>query len=181
MEDDGSNGTTEDKQQTKKKLKIPPIIIVDKISNYSQCINSIKSVCKVKDIRIDYSATKLTIHPGTMEDSESLQAKLNEDKVSYYTYTPKWMRKKRIIAKRLPNLPPEDIKEDLRRQGLICDQIIILKKKSTVPTPYNDPIYMLTFAKNVYMKKVWDLKYLCQVKVTWDTYRNLRKVTQCYN
>lgn len=71
--------------------------------------------------------------------------------------------------------------EDLLAKGVPCEKISILKKRKADPVPDSNPIYMVSLKKEVDLKSVWAIKYVCRIKVKWEKYKNSRKVTQCHN
>ena len=164
-----------------KKSKLPPIVITEKITNFSKCIESIVHKYTKSEVKLKYSANGLGVQTTTLIDYLELNDKLKKDNISFFTYKPKWLKNKHMVAKGLPNLPLEDIKSDLHRQGLKCEKIALLKKNKAVSEPYQYLIYILTFDKDVNIQKVWSIQYLCHVKVKWEKYKNSRQVTQCHN
>ena len=90
--------------------------------------------------------------------------------MTFHPYASKEIKPKHIVAKRLPNLPANEIIEDLQTQGIKCNKISIQKKKRNMEYPNMDPIYKLDFDKEVDMKKVWAIEYICHVKVKWEKY-----------
>ena len=181
-ENDEADTDEDDREETpRKEAKPPPIVVTEKINDYTKCIKAIIEGCTDKKTRIDYTSAELKIYTLNTVDYMALLKKLRADKMAFYTYAPKELRPKHIVAKRLPNLPAEEIIENLRAQGIKCRKVSILKKKNTAEHPYMDPIYKLDFDKEVDMKEVWAIRYICHVKVKWEKYRNSRRVTQCHN
>ena len=161
--------------------KLPQIILTEKITNYSKCIESVVNKYTKIAVKLRYSANGLSVQTTTLIDYLELNDELKKDNISFFTYTPKWLKNKHIVAKGLSKLPLEDIKSDLHRQGLKCDKIAFLKKNKAVTESYQYPIYIFTFDKDVNIQKVWSIQYLCHVKVKWEKYKNSRWVTQCHN
>lgn len=179
--DDVDDESTEIQQPTEKTVKNPPIVITQNIADYSKCIKTIINSCTSKEVKIDYAPNKLTIHCSALVDYMALQEKLKEENMAHFTYTPKWLRSKHLVARRLPLLPIEELESDLAKKGIKCERITILKKHVSVPQPYKNPVYMMTFSKATDMKIVWNIDSICNVKVKWEKYKNSRKVTQCHN
>ena len=177
VDSDEDSEPHQQEETPKKPTKPPPIIVTEKITDYTKCINAIIAVCTDKKTGIDYTPTELRIHTTNMKDYMDLIRKLKGDKMTFYTYAPKENKPKHIVAKRLPNLPTNEIIEDLQAQGIKCNKISILKKKRNMEHSNFDPIYKLDFDKEVDMKKFWAIKYICHVKVKWEKYKNSRMVT----
>lgn len=155
-------------------------MITEKIDNYSEYINKLVHKYASTEVKLSFSYNKLTIYLSN--DFLKLYNKLKEEKVSFYSYTPKQLRNKHIIAKGLPELPVQEIIEDLKVHGVNCENAVIFKKKATEKHTYNNPVCKLTFDRDMDMKIIiWNIDTVCYVKVKWERYKNSRLVTQCRN
>ena len=98
--------------------------------------------------------------------------------LNFYTHELAHEKCKRIIAKGLPLVDTEYIKRELSEKGFKCESVIVLAKKDL---PRNTmPVYLITFDKNTNLKDVRAIKYVYNVKETWERYKNRNKTTQCH-
>ncbi|XP_033227229.1 uncharacterized protein LOC117179478 [Belonocnema kinseyi] len=144
-----------------KKKKVPPIIISHELDDYSGFVATLKSFIK-GDPKLHYSPKSLAIYAENEEDYSTLINELDIAKCDYHTYPTKEMKTKRMVLKRLPNIPSKELEDDLDRQGVKCHKITILKTKTKGELPTDQPIYLIDFPHHTDLKKVEDIRYRCQ-------------------
>ena len=171
-----------------KKEKIPPITIQQTdVCNQGALLQMIRSLAQDKNCKINYKREHYKVQCNSVSSHKSLLAGLQlwkESKekenieINFFTHEFPHDKNKRIIAKGLPLLEPNEIKMDLLEKEIKCDSVIILAKKDL---PRNTkPVYLLTFDKSVNLKDVRALRYVYNVKVTWEKYKNRKGTTQCH-
>nr|CAD7425533.1 unnamed protein product [Timema monikensis] len=113
---DTSDIPTNTTETQKSKQKIPPIVISG-TNNYSNIVKSMKTTM-IGTFKVFYVQDGLKIHTTTLEDFKTLQALLKNTGQEYHTYTMQKDKPLKIVLKGLPpNMPTEDIKEELEILG----------------------------------------------------------------
>ena len=123
---------------------------------------------------------------GNLEDYNALRKSLDQVNVPYYTHMFKNQKLINLVVKGPPNLPIEHIKEDLGHQGIQTMKVTILRSKSRNNTEQGrsrssdkifHPCYLISVHPETDQKLVRMIRYICSVRVYWETFKNTKRVT----
>lgn len=87
-----------------------------------------------------------------------------------------------LVIKGLPDLPPQDILDDIKKQNLNCIKVaaLISKRGSPPVSPsHQQRTFLSSFDANADIKAIRKIKYICSIRVHWEKFKNARKVAQC--
>lgn len=164
-----------------KKLKPPPVI-VSNLENYNTINNSLQSK-QIKFTNNLMNNKQLKINVETENDFRELTKFMNDSKFEWHTYENKQTRPIRVMARNLhPTCNSEDIKEDLKTKGFkVLDVTNKIKKtrieENIVITPL--PLFVLTFHNGEDIKKIYEIQYICHLKVKIEALRSNKLIPQC--
>jgi hypothetical protein len=159
--------------------KIPPIVVHSLIRNQ---LASLRSVAQslTGELQIKAKGNKTIFLAQNIEDYITLKDKVEKAKLEFHTYSIKQQKLPRMVIKNLPpNLPIEDIKEDLKQKDIRFDKITQMTKK-VEDKIINLPLYIVSFQEGVELKIVLNIKSICYYKVKWEKYTNKKPITQCF-
>lgn len=159
--------------------KIPPIVVHSLIKNQ---LASLRSVAQslTGELQIKAKGNKTIFLAQNMQDYITLKDKVEKAKLEFHTYSVKQHKIPRMVIKNLPpNLPLEDIKEDLKQKNINFGKITQMSKK-VEDKIINLPLFIVSFQEGVELKTVLTIKSICYYKITWEKYSNKRPITQCY-
>lgn len=160
----------------------PPPVVVSNLDNYNGLNDSLKSR------RIKYSNNlmnnkQLKINVETENDYRELTKFMNDAHLEWHTYENKQTRPIRVMARNLhPSCNTKEIKEDLIAQGFkILDVTNKIKKTKVddkiLTTPL--PLFILTFDNKEDIKKIFEIQYICHLKVKIEALRSGQLIPQC--
>ena len=175
MDDDDNTDDTEKNVKPPNNKKMPPIVITQEMEDYSKFIKRLKDFTRGEP-KVHYSRDKLSIYAENQADFDTLKNELDIAGCTYYTFPTKDLKTKKLVARGLPEMPPEEIKTELESQSINCVKVIPLRKKENAPT--GSPIYLVDFPNNTDLKAVRNVRYIGYIRVHWERYRNRRKATQ---
>ncbi|KAJ8667601.1 hypothetical protein QAD02_009264 [Eretmocerus hayati] len=190
-EDDETESTANKKRKmtaTTPKTRVPPIVVTAEFTEKEtvEFIQRIKFITQGKEYRMAYSNNVYKIFCNDVEIYNILKQGVKQIQEEYvkkgkvlgfHTHQLPDQKLKHIVAKGLPNIDPEEIKNELLEKGLKCVRCSIMKTKNYVA---HRPLYLMTFDSEVDMKEVWKIKHVYSLRVFWDRYKNPRKITQCH-
>ena len=76
-----------------------------------------------------YIIPEISIYAENQADVETLKNELDVVGCTYFTFPTKDLKTKRLVARGLPEMPPEEIKAELDSQSFNCIKVTPLKKK----------------------------------------------------
>ena len=159
----------------KKGNRIPPLVITDKLENYTTNIEGIRKFI-TEPFKVRYSRGHLKIFTNSLQDYTKLKNALLQQKVAFYTHTLKEQKPIHLVIKGLPLIDESIIAKELEEKGIKCKKVILLKtKKETAP------MYMVTFEKGTDLNEVRKIKTIYYVGIFWEKFRNRKGFTQCHN
>ena len=159
----------------KAKQKVPPIVLTSNYNNPSLMIKEINEATTTKKMRFNFSRQGSTIHAHNKEDYYIIKNKLDASNSTYFTHPFKEDKLRHVVIKGLLIIPLEEVHEDLQQQGIRVIKVIRMKQRIVT----NYPLYMVTLHSEQELSPVRRVKYAYLVKITWENYRNSRRVTQC--
>lgn len=181
-----SDEIKKDPKQTKTPTVIrtqkPPPIVVSNLVDYS-LVNQ-----HLQDAKFNYKTNmlnnnQLKINVESDNEYRKLTKLLNESEIEWHSYENKQARPIRVMVRNLhPTCKVEEIKEDLENMNLkIIDVTNKLKKTKVngvdVITPL--PLFMLTFENTEDIKKIYEIQYLCHMRVKIEALKGNNLIPQC--
>lgn len=180
---DGEATKPGDKNPEKKasKIKLPPIIITSAIDQ-SHYIKKLKNHFNDPNIKFHCTREGLKIFANTEKQFSTMinSLKSEKGKAEFYYHPLPNDKLKHLVLKGLPDLDITEIQEDLKNQGYEPTRVVKMKTKADLTRKVRNPFFMISYKHEVNLKDVRNIRYICSIKVTWDKYRNTRKVTQCH-
>lgn len=182
------DGTAEDAAQNSvdetEKLKIPPIVVHSFVNNHMKTLNEIKKDMK-EDFDIKSKANRIIIKTKNLSDYNVMLKKVSESKVDYHTYSLPSEKTLKLVLKGIaPNVPSEDIKNNLVEKGLTVNNVKQFEKNVFVDgqkTVTKLPIFIVEFGPNTNPKDVYKNNTVCYCVVRWEKLQNGNRVVQCFN
>lgn len=166
-----------DTSTREKSTPLPPPIIVDKMQNFNNLYQ------KLTDASHDEFNVKILknngvkINPTTPEAYRNIVSKLNEEKLSWYSYQNKQTRPFRVMIKGLHHsCNPNEIVADLKEQGLT--PIAAYNKigwKSKAPLD----MFVVSFSHEENTKNIQEIRYVLRTRVQVETLRPCKLIPQC--
>nr|CAD7264019.1 unnamed protein product [Timema shepardi] len=116
------NARQDTSNSQKSKPRIPPIVVAG-TSNYSKISKTMKKTM-TGTFKIFYIRDGLKIHTSTLDDFKTLQAFLKQAGQEYHTFTLPSDKPLKLVIKGLPpNMPTDEIKEELQTMGYTATDI----------------------------------------------------------
>lgn len=122
---------------------------------------------------------QLKINADSETDYRNITAFLNDTQREWHTYENKQTRPIRVMARHLHHsCTPEEIKDELKNRGLkIIDVVNMIKKTKEARIPL--PLFLLTFENSEDIKKIYEIKYICYMKVKIEAVKSNNQIPQC--
>lgn len=175
------NKSKRTKENVKKSAKPPPVILSN-VENYIEISQKLKS----KDLKFNTSMmnnNQLKINVDTEMEYRELTKLLKESKLEWHTYENKQTRPIRVMARNLhPTCKSEEIKEELLNRGYKVLEVVNKIRKTKVDGKekiIHLPLFMLTFDRSEDIKKIFDIQYLCHMKIKIEALRSNKLIPQC--
>jgi hypothetical protein len=160
-----------------KTLKPPPVII-SKVDKYDNIMKTLTSQ------NINYQATclnnnQLKINVDTPEEYKQVRNALEQNNYQWHTYENKQERPIRVMCKNVHSTcDPDEIKTYL--EALNFKVIKVEPRfKRTPEGMVSLPMFILTFDKSEDIKKIYEIKYICHMKVKIEALRVSNLIPQC--
>jgi hypothetical protein len=163
--------------------RIPPIVIYSYLNNHSATLKQVnKKLTTPLDVKS--KANRLLLYTKSSHDYNILLTETQAAKLAYHTYPlPEAIQPWLVLKGIPPNVPEEDVQEELAAHDIQTVQVTQITKKDkstqTVITKY--PIFVITFQPGTDMHKVLQLHKLCHCIIRWEKYKNSRPVRPCFN
>lgn len=162
------------------KAKKPPPAIV--YTNNIKVLN-----VTLKDIEHNMtcvSENKVKINTANSDDYRKMTAALNLQSFEWYSYENKQTRDIKVMARNLHNSTDvDDIYDDLVHQGFeiknVVQKLKITRGTNGERMEKRLPLFMLTFSDRTDIKKVYEIKYIDNMKVTIEALRTNKMIPQC--
>lgn len=179
-------------EQFLKKIDKPPNITV--CAPKLEILNAaLKDIPHKKTFVAGTNNVKLTLPSG--EEYCKVRKNFDESQIKFewYTYENKQTRSLRVMARGIhPETPIDDIRDDLVSQGFDVekiDQKYRLNRDKDNKIIYENgkrsythlPLFMLSFANDTMAKKAFEIRYICNTKVTIEALKRNNQIPQCKN
>lgn len=182
---------TDEKTEQLRKSDKPPSITV--CNPKLESVNVIlKDIPHKKTFISGTNDIKISVPNG--EEYCKIRQILEETKIfEWFTYENKQTRPLKVMARGLhPETPTNDIKEDLILQGFDVEEVIQkyrIHRDEDNKIVYSNgkrsymhlPLFMLSFTNNTMAKKVFDISYICNTKISIEALKKGRQIPQCKN
>ncbi|KAH0535113.1 hypothetical protein KQX54_013684 [Cotesia glomerata] len=112
-----------------KKVRIPPIVISQSITNISDFTDRMKSICS-NIVTFKYNKT-MSVYTTTIVDYKKVLKKLKELNVAHHTYTLQEDKPKYLVLRGLPSINIMKLDEELKNHCITPKRIVQMKKKIT--------------------------------------------------
>nr|CAD7402805.1 unnamed protein product [Timema cristinae] len=137
----------------KSKPKLPPIVVAG-TANYSKISKTMKTTM-TGTFKIFYIRDGLKIHTSTLDDFKTLQAYLKQTGQEYHTFTLPRDKPLKLVIKGLPpNMPTDDIKEELHTMGYTATDIRQFTSKTQTENAAQDIQLTFTLEPMTYKTQV---------------------------
>lgn len=172
------NHTSQKTDETKAKKLNPPPVILSNMENYKV----IKQSLQEKNLQFKANLmnnNQLKINADSETDYRNITAFLNDTQREWHTYENKQTRPIRVMARHLHHsCTPEEIKDELKNKGFkIMDVVNMIKKTKEARIPL--PLFLLTFENSEDIKKIYEIKYICYMKVKIEAVKSNNQIPQC--
>jgi hypothetical protein len=169
------------KKQESKRQKPPPVIISN-INNYSQLNTHLKSE-KINYRTIMLNNNQVKVNVDNEWEYRALTKAVNNPKYQWHSYENKLIRPLRVIVRHLhPSCQPTEIQHELKERGFLITDVVNKIKTIKENGEYKRiplPLFMLTFESGQDIKKVYDIEFLCHMKVSVEAVRSSKLIPQC--
>ncbi|PNF35987.1 hypothetical protein B7P43_G02293 [Cryptotermes secundus] len=141
------------------------------VAHLSATIEEDQYYCKVQ------SNDTIKIQVTTPESYRKLIKQLQDDKIIYHTYQLKHERAYRIVIRNLHHsIPTTQITAELEKQGHKVRNILNVKHRAT-KEPL--PLFFIDLEPKENNKSVYDMEFLCNMKITVEAPRQKKHIVQC--
>ena len=117
------------------------------------------------------------INANTIDTYRSLEKHMKEENIVHHTYQIKTERAYRIVIRHLHHsVPPEDIKEELQKEGHSVRNIMNIKHKQT-----KEPLslFFVDLEPQANNKEIFNLQFLGNTKITIEAPHKSQNIVQC--
>lgn len=155
----------------------PPIIVTSEIPNISKVLNQLNSALK-KPPLLKIGTGTYTFRPQCIEDHKILCDVFTNVGLEFHSFADKHEKSPKMVVKGLPDLPTEEIISFLQKKGIPIDNCI--KMKTRKGSTQSHPFYIIMLKPGSKSGNVYKLRYILNVKVKIDKYKNPSGITQCH-
>lgn len=174
MEDEGTSTLTE-REVTKKRGNLPPIVITMPIADVNACNKKLKGILGNEDYMIKYSPKQTKVITYNKEAYDKVINELKNDKATFFTYKNRDDREKKVVLRGAPNMNTDEIKMHLNAEGAKIIDCIPMKGKRV-----QTDSYLITATKDTNIGQLKKISSIDHLKVSWETYNNRRRWSQCH-
>jgi hypothetical protein len=170
-------------QSNNRPTRIPPIVIYSYLNNHSSTFKQVNEKLTTS-VGIKSKAIRLLLYMKSSHEYNILLTEIQAAKLAYHTYPlPKAIQPRLVLKGIPPNVPEEDIREELVAHDIQIVRISQITKmdKSTRTVLTRYPIFVITFQPGTGMRKVLQLRKLCHCIIRWEKLKSSRPVRQCFN
>lgn len=156
----------------------PPPVYIHGVVNFQQMKDNIGAAIQESDYKSRTLANDtVKINPKTSDAYRALVKHLRSQNIVFHTYQIKQDRAYRVVLRNIHHsIPTNEIKEGLEEQGFKVRNIMNINKRAT-KTPLN--LFFVDLEPAESNKKIYDLKYLLNMKITVEPPRKSSNITQC--
>ena len=163
--------------------RIPPIVIYSYLNNHSSTLKQVNEKLTAP-VDVKSKTNWLLLYTKSSHDYNILLSEIRTAKLAYHTYPLPEAIQPRLVLKGIPpNIPEEDVREELAANDIQTVKIMQLTKmdKLTRSVINKYPIFVITFKPSTDMRKVFQLCELCHCLIRWKKFQNSRPIRQCFN
>lgn len=155
----------------------PPIFIYD-VADYQAMIKSFVQIIEMNSFHARVLANdKIKISTHTVEAYRKLSSFLRREKIIHHTYQIREERAYRVVIRNLHHsVPIEEIKNELLTHGHRVRNIMNVRHRVT-KEPL--PMFFVDLEPEINNKRIYDLQYVCNTKITIEPPRKKRGIVQC--
>ncbi|KAL1449427.1 hypothetical protein WDU94_001934 [Cyamophila willieti] len=156
----------------------PPPVFIHGVTDYQQMRSSISTALpETEYITRTLANNTVKINPKTVDGYRALVRYLRSNNIVFHTYQIKQERAYRVVLRHIHySIPTSEIKADLENQGFKVRNIMNITRRSD-KSPLNLFFVDLEPADN--NKKIYDLRYLLNMKITIEPPRKSTNIVQC--
>lgn len=174
----GKNSTSQKTDEKKAKKLNPPPVIISNMEDY----NVIKQSMQEKNLQFKANLmnnNQLKINADSETDYRNITTFLNESQREWHTYENKQTRPIRVMARNLHHsCTPEEITDELTNNGFkIINVVNMIKKTKDARIPLS--LFLLTFDNSEDIKKIYEIKYICYMRVKIEAVKSNNLIPQC--
>lgn len=151
----------------------PPIMVTAKV-NYNQFKQTVSEILQGKSFYLRYTPRDIKIYTDNIQDHNTVRESLDEEKVAYYTYSPRTARQKRVVFKGPPDMDTEVVKQILNQEHKISECI---KMKARQGEGHS---YLVTAEKETNIGLLKRTRNIEHSVIKWETFHKRSTITQCH-
>lgn len=181
MNIDASEAAASSQEAPVSRRKIPPICVFDK-TNYLTHVKYLKSKL-TGELSVTNSRDCLRYHASSIEDYNIiLNYFQREQKAEYYTHQLPTNRQLKVVIRNLPEcITVADVEEELKSMHFSPSNVHQFTKKDQATGQITAlPVFSLTLPKDDYSHQIYSVRYLCNVRVRIEAYKNRAGPAQCH-
>lgn len=164
-------------QQSTKRNWIPPITILNSVSDYSKCISDIRTELGHDNFNIRLNGNNTKIFTYNNNDFDKLIKNFKDNDIKYYTLSRQEEKIKKIVLKAPPSWDGDEIKTNLENQGNKIKEIIPLKTRKQGVVSHS---YLITVPVDQKLNDLKQTKIIDHCKIKWESYIKKKNYTQCF-
>lgn len=178
-QDEPSNPTVNHPASSAGMKKQPPLVVQN--VDIAVLIKSIPKCGVTPLLKITRFGTKILCN--SVEDYNKVQSYLQKCNYEYYTHDKPGERPYRVVLRGLPLVDTKELLPLLKSECDLDAQAVHVIKRKVDSATQSDALYLVQFQKGyTNLKKLHEIKYIGNLVVKWQAYRNNRAdVTQCMN
>lgn len=172
------NKIADNTKHTKPRVPKPPPVYIYGVTNYREMVEYLASTIEEEQYYCKaLSNETIKINVTTAESYRKLIRQLQQDKVVHHTYQIREERAYRVVLRNLHHsIPTEEIKQELEKQGHTVRNILNVRHRKT-KEPL--PLYFIDLEPKPSNKNIYDIQYLCNMKITVEAPRKKNTIVQC--
>lgn len=178
-QDEQNCPTTSQVVNTTVKKKQPPLVV--KNVEIAALMEQIPKCGVTPMFKITRFGTKVLC--DSIEDHNKVQAYLQKCNFEYFTHDKPGERPYRVVLRGLPLVDTNELLALLKTECELDALAIHIIRRKVESSKQSDALYLVQFPKGyTTLKKLQEVKYIANLVVRWQAYRNNRAdVTQCMN
>ena len=167
---------------TDKKLKIPPINIID--IDTKKLVECLKKGLKIADFQIKEFRNKKALYVKQLDDYQKIKSYLQKVKAKFYTFTPTTEKTSTYLLKGLDSeVTNAEILEELQHfetENLKFVKVSQFATKRSTERGTSLPIFMVQVMPNSNIKELKNIKTIMHRMIYWERLRR-PEIPQCRN
>ena len=164
---------------TSRPCHIPPIIMENPQFKWTEVRKALLTVTK-SSFSGKKSGENFILRMTTENDHRAATNLLDNRGIEHFTYSYESLNPLKAVIKNMPaDIPTDEIKSALEAEGLPIINVHQLKKTvDGVKIPL--PIFFLELTRDDNGKRIFNLEFLLNIKITVDSYQKGDHITQCH-